>query len=103
MRVLSAEQTRAAFDILVRHCGVRGDAERWNSFEYHSARTTEYRFMGALGFGGKFRNNGNRGGVPYVDCYPEDETPERRAMIERANQELAELFAPKTTKRRPSP
>ncbi len=52
----------------------------------------EWRFIGKLGFGGKFRNNGNRDNVPYVDCYPENETPERRAMIERANERLAELF-----------
>lgn len=53
---------------------------------------TEYRFMGDLGFGGKFRNNGNRDNTPYVDCYPENETPERLKMIEAANKRLAELF-----------
>lgn len=53
----------------------------------------EYRFMGALGFGGKFRNNGNQNNTPHVDCYPEHETPERLAMIERANARIARLFS----------
>ena len=53
----------------------------------------EYRFCGALGFGGKFRNNGNRNNTPHVDCYPEHETPERLAMIEAANRRLATLFS----------
>ena len=42
----------------------------------------EYRFCGNLGFGGKFRFNDD--GEMYVTCYPEDETPERLAMIEKA-------------------
>lgn len=52
----------------------------------------EYRFMGALGFGGKFRNNGNNNNTPYVDCYPEHRTPKIDAMIARANERLAALF-----------
>jgi hypothetical protein len=48
----------------------------------------EYRFMGALGFGGKFWQQSMT-----VTCYPEDETPERRAIIERANAALADLLA----------
>lgn len=52
----------------------------------------EYRFMGSLGFGGKFRNNGNNNNVPYVDCYSEHETPERLKMIDAANARLAEIF-----------
>jgi hypothetical protein len=52
----------------------------------------EYRFGGALGFGGKFRNNGNNNNVPYVDCYQGHATKERLAMIERANERLRKLF-----------
>lgn len=54
----------------------------------------EFRFMGALGSGGKFRNNGNNGNVPYVDCYLENLNAERQAMIDRANERLRELFTP---------
>ena len=50
----------------------------------------EYRFIGALGFGGKFRNNGNNDNVPYVDCYFESLTPARQAMMDRANARLRE-------------
>jgi hypothetical protein len=55
----------------------------------------EYRFCGALGFGGKFRNNGNNNNIPHVDCYREDQTPKRQAMIAAANKRLRELFAAK--------
>jgi len=54
--------------------------------------TTEYRFQGTLGFGGKFRDNANRL-APYVDCYSEDRTPPRSAIIEAVNAELSKLFA----------
>ena len=47
----------------------------------------ETRFMGALGFGGKFYRD-NRDGRWYVSCYREDETPARRAMIDSANTRL---------------
>ncbi len=48
----------------------------------------EYRFQGALGFGGKFwRNNGRF----YVTCYRENETPERLAVIEKTNAALAAI------------
>lgn len=49
----------------------------------------EYRFFGDLGSGGKFYFDslGFR-----VDCYEENKTPERRAMIDAANVELKSLF-----------
>jgi len=97
MRTVTESQARAVRQILVEECGMSPE-DRYCSF----VRTitiaeprlacTEYRFMGALGFGGKFRNNGNRNNTPYVDCYPESETPERLRMIEAANVRLAELF-----------
>lgn len=62
----------------------------------------EFRFIGALGFGGKFHLHGRHfllGRDPhlttdyrcYVSCYPEDATPERQEMIERANERLSAL------------
>lgn len=53
----------------------------------------EYRLCGGLGFGGKFRNNGNNDNIPYVDCYPEDRTKGRDRMIARANARLKKLFS----------
>lgn len=92
---ITKAQAIAARQILVEECGLRPDDGRDGFVRTVSSPEQdcrEYRFMGALGFGGKFRNNGNRNNTPYVDCYPEHETPERLRMIERANARLAELF-----------
>jgi hypothetical protein len=99
MRQITKEQAIAARQILVEECGFRPDDGRCSFVALVSAPITrwahachEYRFMGALGFGGKFRNNGNQNNTPHVDCYQEDETPERLKMIDAANVRLAELF-----------
>jgi hypothetical protein len=93
---ITKPQAIAARQILVEECGLRPDDGR-DGFVYNVAHpehpSFEYRFMGALGFGGKFRNSGNRKDTPHVDCYREHETPERLRMIERANARLAELFS----------
>lgn len=96
MRKITAAQAKAAFQILVEHAGQRDNADDCLSFMHHvslvSRPTDEYRFQGALGFGGKFRNNGNKNNIPYVDCYRENETPQRLAMIETTNAALRKLF-----------
>lgn len=77
--------------VIVGICGARGDADDRAAFVAHHAATsehyTEYRFIGELGFGGKFRTRRDDERW-WVDCYPEDETAERRAMIAKANVEL---------------
>lgn len=84
------ELAHQVFTILVKEAGAR---EYWrHDFvryvgESHSY-PHEYRFCGSLGFGGKFRI---RRGAWVVDCYGEDETPERRATIDRTNAALAAL------------
>lgn len=83
-------QANQIFDILVKECGA---SEYWrNNFVHiHSephGRCQEYRFQGSLGFGGKFRNRENRW---FVDCYKEDETPERLETIKRTNDLLKQL------------
>lgn len=50
---------------------------------------TEWRFQGHLGFGGKFYTRHDL--HCSVGCYPEDETPERRKIITRANEQLEAL------------
>ncbi len=91
---LTEEQANAAYDILIAEAGARED-DRYG-FVFHTAKvdppTTEYRFMGHLGFGGKFWPAGY-GRLPYVTCYRESETPERLAIIEKTNAALTELFA----------
>lgn len=54
---------------------------------YASDRTDEFRFIGDLGFGGKFWIDSRRG--MWVNCYPEHGTPERLAIIEKTNEALA--------------
>lgn len=46
----------------------------------------EFRINGSLGFGCKFRYPSRS-----VDCYPEDLTPARAVMIEKANTRLSSL------------
>ena len=99
-RDISKEQAAAVLQILKDECGYGGPSHEDESFiefvqvlrSRGQPRCDEYRFIGALGFGGKFRNNGNHANTPHVDCYPEDLTAERREMIDRANRRLAELF-----------
>lgn len=104
MRNISEQEARQVLKILVEECGFRvldprdGEALVRSIIvpqpnDQRDLDCREYRFCGALGFGGKFRNNGNRENTPYVDCYQEHETPARLAMIEAANKRLAELFS----------
>lgn len=81
------------WEILKKHCGVDDTARQ--EFLLNSPKTVsdhetlEFRFMGALGFGGKIRYSVRD--KFHVDCYPEDSTPERKVMIEAANTELKTL------------
>lgn len=99
-REITRDQAHEVIRVLITECGFTprdrdGDMFVNNIVTADKANVChEYRFQGALGFGGKFRNNGNYENTPHVDCYPENETPERRAMIGRANARLRELFAP---------
>lgn len=98
-RTITDQQARTALKILIEECGHRvidprdGEAFVSGVTGKHRGPCREWRFMGALGFGGKFRNNGNHNNTPYVDCYPEHETPARLEMIAKANARLAELFS----------
>lgn len=89
----------AAYTILIEECGAppahredfRHAVLRWGAKDY----PFEYRFGGNLGMGGKFWITRRYG--PFHDrwdvtCYREDETPGRKAMIERANARLAALW-----------
>lgn len=96
-RIITRDQALRCLAVLCEECRWRpGQYDGENFVRYitgvQNNALTEWRFQGALGFGGKFRNNGNHD-TPYVDCYGEDETPARLAMIERANRRLAEIFA----------
>ncbi len=75
------------YDVLVRECGAfEGDRR---SFVSHFP-TDEWRFIGKLGFGGKFWVDHKSW---YVNCYRENETAERLDLIQATNAELAKLYS----------
>ena len=95
---VSEEIANKIWSVLIEHCGVRrpepGSTEaRYDSYSFvHDAMEgswVEYRFGGAIGFGGKVWHNA---GKFYVSCYREEETPAVNAMIEAANKALAEIY-----------
>lgn len=95
---MNAKQANKVYDILVQECGAKDDQyDREHFVQKQTAeQVTEWRFCGKLGFGGKFWRHGGVGWLfvtreqMYVDCYQEDRTPERKAMIEAANKRLKE-------------
>jgi hypothetical protein len=93
---MTEAEANAVYDVLVRECGAPDSDRGWPGrdsfvFAFTSERPPrEWRFCGALGFGGKLYPGWH--GEPHrVGCYCEDETPERRAMVERANAALREM------------
>lgn len=92
-RPINLTEATMVLNILRHECGYKIDNHEVDNFLRNIMEgCQEWRFMGALGFGGKFRNNGNNDNTPYVDCYPESRTPERDTMIAKANERLAQLF-----------
>jgi len=88
---LTETEWKQVYGILKEECGARDLDESWACSEFlHSQLrgTTEFRFCGTLGFGGKLCNSGGR---LYVSCYSEDDTPEREAAIKAANARLKEF------------
>jgi hypothetical protein len=93
---MTEAKAHAVYDVLVRECGASevdrlfkpGRAEFVRAMSV--AEPVEWRFCGALGPGGKLYPG--RHGEPHrVGYYSEDDTPERRAMIDRANAALKEM------------
>lgn len=90
-QTLTEPEARAVYQVLVAEAGASASSVDVESFviEFTSEMPThQWRFQGALGFGGKFR-------FPQmtIDCYPEDETPDRLQSIDAANKRLADLKA----------
>lgn len=86
-----AECRVAIYRVLVDECGM--SEEQRDDFFYIFPGCIEFRFMGSLGFGGKVHWTGGR---LYVSCYSEDRTPERAAIVERANTKLSALVVRKS-------
>ena len=96
---LTREHADAVFDILVEHCGAREDMREGFVFHQSNEFCPEYRFIGNLGFGGKFwrnhsfRPDGTLGEHWYVANYSEDDTPATAAARAGANPLLNDLRA----------
>lgn len=90
-RTLDKDFAEKVYDILIEKCGAWPE-EKSSFVHAHTERLNtpdEWRFVGVLGFGGKFRNGFDR---MYVDCYPENENPERLAIIAETNEAIFTLF-----------
>lgn len=92
---LDEATAHACYDTLVELAGASGDPDNRRAFvEYFGRRqdagwSHEWRFCGHLGFGGKLYLS--RWDGPHVDCYREDRTEQRAAMIAAVNERLAEI------------
>lgn len=77
------------YNLLVAHCEARETNREFFVRWFVNESGNEWRFQGALGFGGKFWRTLGRWHVNY---YREDETPEREAMYEAVNTALKDLM-----------
>jgi hypothetical protein len=82
-----------AWTVLVNTCGAQSDSSGhgWESFRRYVTTEHpwhEFRFCGALGFGGKLHLSQSS---VVVSRYPEDSTPERDRRVRLANEKLSAL------------
>jgi len=84
MKAIYSKMWNEIFDVLVKSAGAL-ESDR-GSFVLHQP-TSEFRFGGHLGFGGKFRVSDKF----YVNCYSEDENDERMKIIDIVNTQLAKI------------
>lgn len=91
---LTIEQANAVYDILIKYAGASELSREGFVYLQSNGHLSEYRFIGALGYGGKFYRDAWADGVRdawRVDCYREDRTPARQQAIDDANAALAVL------------
>lgn len=100
---LTEEVCGKIYDILVKYAGADEREDSKAEFIFSHTRkdypSTEFRFCGDLGFGGKFRHDAclpvegkNRlHGQWWVQCYREDATPGRLKLMEITNKALMKL------------
>lgn len=85
---MTEDLAHRVYSVLVTECSAAADDRSREVFVYSVTERNcrEYRFMGSLGFGGKFWPRDMR-----VSCYREDETDTRTAVLRRTNELLATL------------
>lgn len=86
MKPLTEAEAAAVWDVLVEHADASPAMRDEFVLMHVNGRCDEFRFIGALGFGGKFWRHNWR-----VTCYREDETAARLAIIAATNAALGEL------------
>ena len=91
---ISMQEALDVYEVLMNHAGAHFDMRNILSFvsTYATEKepSSEYRFQGHFGFGGKFRFNGNR--LYYVDYYRETQTPDLDWQEALVNAELAKVY-----------
>jgi hypothetical protein len=89
---------KRAYEVLVVYAKANENNEldfvEFHTWRHHPAsdscgNTTEFRFQGCLGMGGKFWVSCAHFNV---SCYSEDSTPARLAVIQKCREELRPLF-----------
>lgn len=81
---MKEELANSIYTCLVNEAGAfERERERFLHEFTKNIPTSEWRFRGKLGFGGKYRWRTNT-----IDCYKENETKERKKIIESVNQSL---------------
>lgn len=89
---MTVEEAKKVCDILVSLAGADSSPSLHRDLfilaQLGAVPCKEWRFQGSLGFGGKFYETPVRW---YVDCYPEDLTPERDRVIQDTNKALEAL------------
>lgn len=98
MKPMTEQMANDVYSVLVEMVGARESGRE--EFVYHQTNSvcTEFRFIGSLGFGGKFwrisgrRHDDSWGEVWIVNQYPEDERDGDKAKIYFTNILLANLF-----------
>jgi hypothetical protein len=99
---LTTELANALYDIAVEECGARED-NRAEFLRYvlgdatdYDQKRFEYRFQGALGFGGKLYIDFRYEDYCKISCYSEDRNEVRNAMIQKANDRIKALLRQKS-------
>lgn len=83
------KEADAIYDVLVQHAGAVDSENMRQQFQAFYARrfeAREFRFCGALGFGGKIWFNKYQ--APYVSCYAEDKSTKKEKIVQATNAAL---------------
>ena len=90
--IVSERQANAIYTVLVNEAGAREEYRPKFVSYLASDEAYEFRFCGALGFGGKCKVDAHRKPSVYVDYYYEDGDQERDQMVHRCNSMIKEIM-----------